>query len=283
MYILVTTWDRHWQDGQRTYYKPHQIHVDLRSVADGSEALFIKLTAQNRAESGWRGNIHQVQPSGERVYFVVKLAGRLSAAEISPYENFSSGWFETSDNTQTGARCPRMAELVNGLNRSRKVSLIRRGRYHLFGTDFEARDDMSDDDAVARYDQVWEARIKQKVIDGDVITAQEAMRLIGEKATEYQQRGYFHPEQEHRQFNLENTVFIAQVNQDADPPEHTQLWPGTVKNYDTRTLFVTFETQQERNTWRALAERLRLKDEELGQIVLTSFLGVFSRTKATDG
>jgi hypothetical protein len=103
MYILVTKWDQHWQDGQRTYYKSHQIHVALCSVVDGSEALFIKLGPSNRAEGGWRGKIHQVQPSGDRVSFVVRLVGSLSAAEITPYENFRPGWFETSDHARPGA------------------------------------------------------------------------------------------------------------------------------------------------------------------------------------
>jgi hypothetical protein len=172
-----------------------------------------------------------------------------------------------------------MIELSNGIHRTSKIYFIRPLRYHLFGTDFEDRDRMSEDDAVARFDQVWEARIKPAVLRGDIITAEEAMRLIGDRAADHQRRGYFRPEQEHRQFNLANTAWIAQINLDRRPPEHTQLWSAAVKNFDTRTLFVTFLTQPERDAWKDLATRLQLRDEELGRRVLTSVLEVFSPKK----
>jgi hypothetical protein len=315
MYVLVTNFKDFWDNikGRRPSYPKRMIHTS--ELKDGADAIFLRIDEEGgRLQRGWRGTVHDIRPETEKTYFDLTLVRELDASELRHYERFRrSGWFEDNSGEPAskeeqyrnlaveeatsgqmiaeaidsalksshvkGGDANAMAELINGIHRVSKLYFIRPGRYHLFGTDFEARDAMSEDEAVERFDQVWLARIRQAVLAGGIITADEAMRLIGDKAVEYQRRGYFQHEQEHRQFNLANTAFVAQVNRSKQPPEQTQLWPAAVKNYDTRTLFVTFDTQAERNEWKSLAGRFQLPDDELGRLVLTSFLDVFTRIR----
>ena len=51
----------------------------------------------------------------------------------------------------------------------------------------------------------------------------------------------------------------------------------TAKNYDTRTLLVTFRTQDDRErSWARLATRLKFKPENLGLRVSMGFLEAFA-------
>jgi hypothetical protein len=179
-------------------------------------------------------------------------------------------WILSAAEAGTGVT---MAALVNRLHPGSKVFFIRPGRYHLFGTDFEDRDNMPEAAAIARFDEVWTARIKDAVLGGDRITYQEALRLIGDKKG----ANYCKSDQEHCQFVLGGTMFVAQVDRKPALPEHNQLWAASVRNFDTRAVLVTFETQEEREAWAALAHRHRCTPEELGLVVLGSFLSASRR------
>ncbi len=171
-----------------------------------------------------------------------------------------------------------MTRITNDVHRQQKLYFIRPGRYHLFGTDFEARDSMSEDQALRRFDEVWEAEIKDSLLSGDVIDYEEALGLLGEAARAYCRRGH-----EHRKFRLAETVFVAQLERQAGGYSHNQLWAVGGKNFDTRCLFVTFRTQEDRNEWNRLAHSLGFKPEQLGLRALMGFLKVFAVCDADEG
>ncbi|WP_441290973.1 hypothetical protein ACSRUE_11055 [Sorangium sp. KYC3313] len=171
--------------------------------------------------------------------------------------------------------------IMNDIPRKQKVYFIRPSRYHLFGTDFEERDCMSDEEAVGRFDQTWDAKIRSAILDGDPVEYDDVLGLIAEHS-----RGYCNRDQEHRKFRLEGTVFVAQIKRTGESHSHNQLWPVLAKNYDTRTLFVTFQSQDERTEWNRLAARLGHDPEELGLRALRAFLLAFSAAQqpaAPDG
>lgn len=169
-------------------------------------------------------------------------------------------------------------KIHNGIPRRQKIYFIRPKRYHIFGTDFERRDNMTDDEAVRCFDDVWEREIKNGILNGDVVAPEEALGLLSE-----QSKHYLNKHHEHRKFKLAEAVFVAQLNASTDGVRiHNQLWPVPARNYDTRTLYVTFPTQDERDAWNDLAEQLGYEPEELGLRALRGFLLAFTAKPAGD-
>lgn len=167
-----------------------------------------------------------------------------------------------------------MTQLINDVHPSQKLYCIRPGRYHLFGTDFERRDDMTDREAIERFDKIWDEQISGAILYADSVPHDEAQRELSAA-----QKKHWQQASEHRRFRLEGTVFIAQVTNKGDRLVNDQLWAVSARNYDTRNLYVTFETQEDRNTWDQLAMQLGRKPDELGLDVLTGFLDIWrSRT-----
>lgn len=162
---------------------------------------------------------------------------------------------------------PGATQLLNFIPAAQKTYFIRPARHHVFGTDFEERDNMTDQEAIARFDKVWSEQLSGVILSGDVISHEDAMGLISEKS-----RTFCSSNQQHRRFRAAGTVFVAQVDTHASPWRNTQLWAVPAKNWDTRTLFVTFETQEERDRWQQLAIRRRKQPEELGLEVLLQFM-----------
>ncbi|MRG96121.1 hypothetical protein [Polyangium spumosum] len=168
----------------------------------------------------------------------------------------------------------RMMHITNDIPRRQKIYFIRPSRYHVFGTNFEKRDMMSDDEAVCCFDDTWDATIRQAIIHGDPVEYEDVLGLIPEHS-----RPFCHHDHEHRRFRILGTVFVAQLKKRGDNYSHNQMWPVPAKNYDTRTLFLTFATQAERDDWDLLAARLGYDSEELGLRVLHGFAAAFGATQ----
>lgn len=164
-----------------------------------------------------------------------------------------------------------MTQIINRVTDKQKLYLIRPGRYHVFGKDFEERDNMNDSEAIKRFDETWENKIKNEILNADLIDYDDAVQLINRKSANYCQRS-----QEHRKFKVEGNLFVAQLDKKNSYYEHNQLWTIDGRNNDTRTLFVTFKTQQDRDDWERLAQRFGSEDEQLGLKALMSFLKAFS-------
>lgn len=171
--------------------------------------------------------------------------------------------------------------ITNDIPRRQKIYFVRPGRYHVFGTDFERRDSMTDEEAVRRFDQTWNSCIINAITSGDVVEYEDAIGLIAENS-----RNFCYQDQEHRKFRLEGTVFVAQLRRVGDGYSHNQMWPVPAKNYDTRTLSVTFQTQNERDEWNRLAARLGYDPEDLGLRTLRALLlalGAAQTVTVSDG
>jgi hypothetical protein len=203
-----------------------------------------------------------------------KLAGQvhLAVRAVRAWEEGRArGRSDNSSGETRGTTMPNGTNITNDIHRQQKLFFIRPGRYHLFGTDFEARDNMPDEQAIRRFDEVWDAKIKDSLLTGDPIEYEEALGLIGEAA-----RAYCRRNQEQRKFRLAETVFVAQLEKRSDGFSHNQLWAVAARNYDTRSLFVTFPTQDDRSEWNRLATRLGFRPEDLGVRVLLGFLNTFA-------
>jgi len=54
--------------------------------------------------------------------------------------------------------------MKNSIPRTRKSRPSGPLRHHIFGTDFQKRDDMTDDEALTRFDKVWSERIAPAIV-----------------------------------------------------------------------------------------------------------------------
>lgn len=153
-------------------------------------------------------------------------------------------------------------------NRPQKIHLARFGYHPLFGKDVDIREKMSDEEALRRFDQIWERELRNALLEADRCDPEDALRKLHEK-----EKPYFDKTQEHREFVCRDGLFVAQLKQlVSEMYELTQLWFIRSSNVDPRTLFIKFDTVPERNRFHELAEQLRWDDYDLGKQILLDFM-----------
>lgn len=171
--------------------------------------------------------------------------------------------------SQTALLRSTVMSLKNKIPKKQKIFFIRPLRHQMFGTDFKNRDEMSDDDAVRLFDATWDREISPAIADADFIEYAEALSLIPKTGQPYCKAG----NNTHYRFKLANTVFVAQVT--TSTQEHNQLWAVGAQNFDTRTVYATFDEQADRDAWSSLAARFQLSPEDFAKRVLTAHLRAF--------
>jgi hypothetical protein len=138
----------------------------------------------------------------------------------------------------------------------------------------DQRKRMSDQELAAIFDRVWESRLKEAVSRADVYeSSQQAYERLPERY-----RQYFEFDQEHRYFRLQdlNIDFIAQLKKsDENGWKLTQLWMIPSSDINPKTLYVTFETVEERKQFKRLATKLGRNDQELGLQLVLEFMRKF--------
>lgn len=153
-------------------------------------------------------------------------------------------------------------------NRPQKIHLARFGYHPLFGKDVDTREKMSDEEALHRFDRVWERELRDALLKAERCDPEDALRKLHEK-----EKPYFDKTQEHREFICRDGLFVAQLKSlPSEMYELTQLWFIRSSNVDPRTLFIKFGTMPERNQFRELAEQLGWEDYNLGKQILLDFL-----------
>ena len=86
------------------------------------------------------------------------------------------------------------------------------------------------------------------------------------------------PRQEQRQFRYQEMDFIVQLKQTSEnEQELTQLWKIQSGDDHPKTLWVTFDSVEERQEFAAVAHGLGWDDEELGLELLRDFMRKIKR------
>jgi len=158
-------------------------------------------------------------------------------------------------------------QLKNDIWASQKRYFVRVGKNHIFGTGFEEREAMSDEDAEVLFDRTWEQKLQTLILDGELITSDDVKRRVGEKS-----RGYVKQEAEHREFRESGSLWIAQLEED----RNTQLWIVSNRAFDTRSITATFHTQNGRDEFERLAKKHNMESSEYARRILSAHLSIFS-------
>lgn len=156
-----------------------------------------------------------------------------------------------------------------------KIRIAKWGANKLFGDPDKRKNEMSDEQLIKLFDSVWDGILKSAVISADNCDSNEAYERISVK-----ERNFFDFGQEHRQFRLKdlNVEFIAQLESLPDSEQSlTQLWRISSTDINPKTLYVTFETVEERKRFKELANSLGWHDENLGLNLVLDFMAKFPK------
>lgn len=160
------------------------------------------------------------------------------------------------------------------VDRDAKTRIARGGPVRLFG-DWDRRRDMSEDGLAAVFDAAWSQGLEQAVQRGKSAEIDFVRSRLTEK-----QRPFLHSEAELRVFRFQAIEFVAQIeNGDGGQQFLTQLWKIQSGDDHPKTLFVNFDTVQEREQFRELALRHGWNDEELALSLIRDFVDKLSRMK----
>lgn len=151
-----------------------------------------------------------------------------------------------------------------------KQWLARRGPAKVFGKDVDARERLSDPDAVAWFDQIWDATLQQAVAQASPCD----IDFVRSKVPHYAQK-FINDAARHREFTFANCMFIAQF---AEQDVCDQLWFIPSASADPRTLYVKFESVPVKEAFDELAADLGWsKPEELGEKIILDFMESVTR------
>ncbi len=151
----------------------------------------------------------------------------------------------------------------------------KKGYNNLFGRDVDERQKMTDEQLISLFDRVWKTSLCGAVTKAEKCSAENARQKLTSE-----QQAFFKETQEHREFQLEYGWFIAQLTEiENGKQELTQLWFIRSSNVDPRTLFVTFDSVELRDTFSQVASRLGYADGDLGKKILIDFMETILKTK----
>ena len=152
-----------------------------------------------------------------------------------------------------------------------KAYLAKWGPNKLFGNNVDEREkEMSPEQLLELFDRVWEQTLKEAVAKARTCTYDRALEKLGSD----RRRKRLEQDQEHREFRIQNLEFIAQLRKlQRNDYELTELWHIPSSDTHPRTLFVNFDTVEERQQFHSLAQKLGYpKDEELGKKIIFDFI-----------
>jgi hypothetical protein len=159
---------------------------------------------------------------------------------------------------------------INFVNDYTKQWLARKGPTKVFGKDVDARERLSDADAIKWFDEIWKASLHAVVEQASPCN----IDFVRSKVPHYAQN-FIDAKANHREFTLANCFFICQLR---DPQACDQLWFISSVSGDPRTLYVRFQTVPIKEAFDDLAKRLGWqKPEELGEKILLDFMESVTR------
>jgi len=153
-----------------------------------------------------------------------------------------------------------------------KINIAKWGANKLFGDPDKRRKEMTDQELITLFDSVWEDRLRRAIVTASKCQSTEAIERLTPS-----QRNYFDHKNEHRQFRLNdlNVEFVVQLEKTDNSEKLNQLWRVSSSDEHPKTLFVTFETVEEKEKFKKLAANLGRQEEELGLELVTDFVKKF--------
>lgn len=158
--------------------------------------------------------------------------------------------------------------MITTVEREDKVRIARFGANKIFRVDFDERSRMIDDELVKVFDNAWSTFLEQSVTKAEKIEAAEVSRRLLD-----QYHPYIDDYQEHRTFKRNQAEFIVQLEKiPEDAYRLTQLWRVKSSDEYPKTLFVNFNTIEEIERFRELADSLNKKPEILALQLIRNFM-----------
>lgn len=155
---------------------------------------------------------------------------------------------------------------------STKTRLARHGANKLYDVDYDERQTMTDPELVGLFDGMWSRGVESLVETGEECSAEEASRRLPDNC-----HRFIDATQSQRSFRYKKAEFIAQVRTGDGSSTLTQLWRVVSSDTHPKTIFLTFDSVEEREDFAELAESLGWGDEELGLRLLRDFAAVHRR------
>lgn len=153
---------------------------------------------------------------------------------------------------------------------SAKVRIARSGPNRLFG-DFDKRMVADDEELISIFDKQWGAGLCHAV-EHSLLCDFEAARI----RLQGRQCGFVDADQEQRQFRYQYMEFIVQFRMSSGSKrELTQLWKVQSGDDHPKTLWINFDSVDERTLFTSIADHLHKKDEVLGLEILRDFMRKF--------
>ncbi len=155
--------------------------------------------------------------------------------------------------------------MKNAIHINQKLYFVTKGKNHAFGTDFEKRESMSQEAAAIHFDKTWEDKIRPALENAPLVTHEDVLLRVPSTNRSYVNEGSVH-----REFRLSGSLWIAQITDD----ENDQLWIVPNKAYDTRSITLTFKTQQQKNDFERIAAEHGFEPSEYARRILTAFTSI---------
>jgi hypothetical protein len=153
-----------------------------------------------------------------------------------------------------------------------KARIVKYGPVRTFG-DYDKRQRMNEGEMISVFDQAWNAGLHGVVSRSHPCTIEVARPKLKENF-----RSFLDPRQEQRQFRYQEMDFIVQLKQTSESEQEiTQLWKIQSGDDHPKTLWVTFDSVEDRQEFAAVAHGLGWDDEELGLELLRDFMRKIKR------
>jgi hypothetical protein len=151
-----------------------------------------------------------------------------------------------------------------------KILIAKSGPVRTFG-DYDGRKKMQPEELVRLFDNAWASGL-----DAAIARSQPCELEVARGRLKGDQRNHLRSSEEQRQFRYQEMEFIAQLKPAGGTGhELTQLWKVQSGDDYPKTIFVTFETVQQRQRFKDIAARLGLPEEPLALSILLDFMSKF--------
>ena len=149
-----------------------------------------------------------------------------------------------------------------------KIRIAKSGANKIFKVEFSERQKMSTEQLIEVFDNAWKSGLEQWILNAEVIEAEEVERRLLD-----QHQPYIDSDEEHRTFRINNAEYISQLQPIGQAKYRlTQFWRVKSSDAPPKTLFVNFNSVEEIDRFRELAQSLSISPELLGMKLIRNFM-----------
>lgn len=151
-----------------------------------------------------------------------------------------------------------------------KVRIARYGANKIFVIHYDDRKIMDDKELIELFDRAWSNGLNIRIQRAEIIQPEEVERRLLDRY-----HTYINHEQEHRSFHYSKTEFIVQLEKFSSKEYRlTQLWRVASSDSHPKTLFINFDSIEEKEQFDELANKLGFDAEKLGIILIRNFVNL---------